>query len=145
MKLEFKSDRDKDFFSVYETVRKESNSYRSVKEISKIAVHREAESYYLTRKQIIQIIQTLRCHPDFENKKCNIDRCKDIFKRYWHYRKLYPTMSIAKIADIIDSEKAPRFYISEKYAYNLIYTLIKNRPRHAIPDCTHIHNSVSDK
>lgn len=144
MRTAFKQDRDKDFFAVCEQVRKEHGSYISVKDIACKAVKREADGYYLTTKQIINIIHYKRCNPD-KKTRWKQGLYTDIFQRYWSIKKENPGLTVSKIAKIIDEEKAPRFYMTEKSATNLLYYLIKNRPRNAIHHCPSIHNHISDR
>jgi len=144
MKLEFKPDRDKDFLAVCDRIRNENKPYISVADIAAKAIHVEAESYYLTTKQIITIIQTMRFNRNFKiRRKANL--YGDIFTRYLDIKKKHPNYSVSKIAKMIDAEKAPRFYLTANSAKKLLYNLIKNRPRHAIPNCNHIHSNVSSK
>lgn len=144
MKLEFKPDRDIDFLAACERIRKENKPYISVVDIAAKVIHVEAESYYLTTKQIITIIQTMRFNPNFRTK-CKMNLYGDIFARYWDIKKKHPTYTVSRIAKLIDAEKAPQFYLTANSAKKLLYYLIKNRPRHAIPDCSNIHSNISSK
>lgn len=124
MELFFKSERDKDLFRVYEKIQKETKGYLSVCKIAELAILHEAESYYITKKQILEIIQKLRCNPDYV-PTIKQQLYKDIFKRYWELKKENPCLKTYAIAKLIETEKAPRFYVGVKHATSLFYKLLK--------------------
>lgn len=123
MKLFYRVERDKDFFDVCEAVRKESKEYRSVQQIATIAALRPAQSYYLTKKQILSIIQLMRLHPH----KLNLNRNKVKLKLYKQIYSVYLQHDVCanQVAHIIDLSPAPRFYMSSQTATSLYYKLLK--------------------
>lgn len=53
---------------------------------------------------------------------------EDVLSRYTHFKDT-TGMSDAEIADIMDRQEAPRFYMSSRRAMDLYYRLLKNDPR----------------
>jgi len=128
MRLFFKKERDSDFYKVCCRISKSNKGYMSSMDIASKAILCEAESYYLTKKQMISIIQTMRANPDFETIKYKKSQSRDLICRYWHYKKIYPNNTIAKIVEEIDKEPAPRFYMTPRSADKLLRHLMTHKP-----------------
>ena len=120
----YKPERDKDFFDVCEAIRKETKDYQSVEDIAVKAILRPANSIFITQKHIACIIQEMRCGTHSFKGVTKLQN-QELFNRYWELKKQNPTFSPNKIAKIIEEQKAPRFYISQKTAKSLYYKLLK--------------------
>jgi len=128
MELFYKPERDKDFYDICERIRKQNKEYQSVEQIASKAVHEEAQSFYLTQKQIVAIIQEMRAGVNKERVRefpVKSELYNEIFSRYWKIKKESPEKCVNQISKIIDEQSAPRFYISEARATSLYYKLLK--------------------
>ena len=120
------SERNKDFYTVYEHIRKESvkkGGYLSVEEIAKKAVMRPSQSYYISKQAIYKVILRRRCMRDDGHRQKSL--CDAIFKEYFEIKKQHPDYCPNKIAGMIELLPAPRFYMSDRTASILAYQLIK--------------------
>ncbi|MDR1525155.1 MAG: hypothetical protein LBS79_07895 [Tannerella sp.] len=127
MELYFKKERDKDFFAVCESIRKEhGTTYISSENIVKKAIYHEAESFYLNTKVYSRIINKIRCGA-LDKMRNPIKKIMylEIWKRYLHIKRENPSFSMTDCARVISAQPAPRFYMNEKSALNLYYDLIK--------------------
>lgn len=127
MGLYFKKERDRDFFNVCETIRKESNAYLSISEIASRAVYREAKSFYLSDHEYTRIYYAARLYPRLANCRIEIknEMYREIRARFLEAKHENPGMKHSKIAEILSSQTAPRFYMSEKSAVALYYRLLR--------------------
>jgi len=131
MELNYQTERDKDFFETCETVRKSLKpKYISGNEIVKIAVLKEAKSFYLDTKSISHIINKARigCMTKIKSEATR-DLYIEIWIRYIHIKRKNPNLNSMDIARIIEKQPAPKFYISIKHALNLYYKLLKKNPK----------------
>jgi hypothetical protein len=124
MELYFKEYRDRDFFKLCETVRKEAASYLSVSQIARIAVQREAQSFYLSEREYVRIYRKTRLTPECKSRIKN-EMYREIRNRFLKVKRENPGMNHFQIARIVGEQKAPRFYISEESAIQLYYRLLK--------------------
>jgi len=127
MELSYRKERDEDFLSICESIRKEYGKvYISMEDIAKKAVYQEAKSFYLNEKVYAIIIQNVRIGR-LEYVRFNYKRelYMEIYNRYIKLKRENPSLTIMNCARIISDQKAPRFYISEGRAANLYYELIK--------------------
>ena len=131
MELYFQKERDEDFFEVCELIRKEVYpEYISVDNIACIATTKEAKSFYLSIKTYQNIINKVRC--GYLTKiKSRLSRklYLEIWMRYIKIKRDNPELTSMDCARIIAEQKAPQFYMSEMYAKNLYYKLLKNNPK----------------
>lgn len=125
MDLYFKQDRDRDFFSICEALRKETEGYVSISRIAREAVRREAPSFYLSEREYVRIYRKARLMPECKSKIKN-EMYREIRNRFLKAKKENPTLNHFRIARIIAEQKAPRFYISGGRAVQLYYELLKN-------------------
>jgi hypothetical protein len=126
MELYFKEDRDRDFFGVCETVRKEAEGYISVSRIARIAVRREAQSFYLSEKEYVRIYRKARLMPECKSEVKN-EMYREIRNRFLRIKRENPGLNHFQIARIVDRQKAPRFYLADGSAVNLYYKLLRVR------------------
>ncbi|MDR0768789.1 MAG: hypothetical protein LBE71_02635 [Dysgonamonadaceae bacterium] len=127
MELYFKEERDRDFFNVCETIRKESDTYISVSEIAKKAVRCEAQSFYLSEQQYRKIFNRARIYPRIKNCKSEIrnEMYREIRSRFLEAKHENSKLKYSQIAKLLSEQKAPRFYIAEDRAVMLYYDLLK--------------------
>jgi hypothetical protein len=127
MELYFRKARDRDFFNLCETVRKESKSYLSVSETAKKAMYREAPSFYLSEQQYLNIYHTTRIYPRLENCSSEIKKemYREIRARFLEARHYSPELELTQIAKKLSEQTTPRFYMTEYRAVKLYYTLLK--------------------
>jgi hypothetical protein len=124
MDLYFKEHRDRDFLEVCETVRKETAGYLSVSETARIAVRREAQSFYLSEREYVRIYRKARLMPVCRNEVKN-RMYGEIRNRFLKEKRKNPGLNHFQIARIIGEQAAPRFYISDGRAIQLYYRLLK--------------------
>ncbi|MCL2650320.1 MAG: hypothetical protein FWD60_04735 [Candidatus Azobacteroides sp.] len=131
MELYYQKERDKDFFEVCESIRKENNpNYISVENIVKQAIIRESQSFYLNTEIYARIINKVRCGC-LSKIRNNIKRRLyfEIWERYIQIKRENPKFNSMDCARIISEQKSPQFYISERHAANLYYKLLKSNPK----------------
>lgn len=125
MQLVYKPERDKDFYNVCEQIRKENKGYIKIDDIVSKAVVSPAESYYISAKQIREIIQLMRCSKCIEHlSESKQSLYKRILELYMEEKKKNPELSVTQIASLIDEYTAPRFYMSVERAKGLYYKLM---------------------
>jgi len=131
MILYWQKERDKDFFEVCESIRKDNYpNYVSVENIVKQAINKEAQSFYRNTEIYAQIINKVRC--GYLNKIRNsltIELYNELWNRYIQIKRQNPKYNSMDCARIISEQKAPRFYLSERHAKNLYYRLLKLNPK----------------
>lgn len=122
MSLFFQEERDKDFLKACEKIRKE-NKFLSATDIAKRAVNSPAPSFYLTIKgysNIINFIKKDKCDTTVKAKR---ELYMEIRKRLEDIPN-WRNVSSYELARMIDSQSAPRFYVSESRAVKLYYNLL---------------------
>ena len=124
--MEFKKERDYEFFKACEVIRKESKEYISVSEIARLAIETKASSFFLSEREIGKIIQEKRDH--VPKSKAKAELYWMIRRRYRQIKANYPNMRIGNIIKHIALSGAPRFYITESSARDLYYQLLKHSP-----------------
>jgi hypothetical protein len=124
MEMYFKEHRDRDFFTLCEVVRKEVKSPLSISEIALKAVHREAQSFYLSEREYVRIYRKARLMPDCRSEIRN-EMYREIQRRFLEEKRKNPGLNHFQIARIIGEQTAPRFYISDGRAIQLYYSLLK--------------------
>jgi hypothetical protein len=127
MELHFKEHRDRDFFNVCEKIRKESGAYLSISGIARLAVYREAQSFYLSEKEYVKIFHKARIYPRLASCKFEIknEMYREIRSRFLEIKYENPRLNHFKIAKIMSEQTAPRLYITERSAVELYYKLLK--------------------
>lgn len=123
--LFYKDDKHRDFMSACESVRVESSSYVSVLEIVSAAIQSPAKSFYLHPREYSKIIKNGgRCLPKERIKR---ELHSEILRRHAEIRAVNPSLKTHDIAKIIESQGAPKFYMSLRGAINLYYSLLKKK------------------
>lgn len=123
----FQEERDRNFFLACENIRKDK-SYLSAADIAKQAVYTETNSFYLSYKECAKIINRYRKGKMvIADSSAKRELHEEIIKQYSVIESKTPGMRATDIAQIILSNKAPRFYITETRAANLYYELLKNK------------------
>lgn len=125
MRRFFLYERNADFFAACEMVRSRDGLY-AVRDIAKAAINEPADSFYITTKQYLNIIQRMRCLASIPEGVVG-DMYREIFKRYWEIKKQHPKYSTTKIAQAIDAQTAPRFYMSVSQATKILYKHYRER------------------
>lgn len=117
-------ERNDEFFRACSALRSE-RPYLTARQIASEASMRPAESFYLTERQVMEIIMRMRCGND--NPSCAVcgEMHREIFSRYWRIKTEHPEMSVRAIAFEISLQEAPRFYICERGAYKLYLKHLK--------------------
>jgi hypothetical protein len=126
MKLCFKELRDRDFFNLCETIRKETGGSMSVSAIARIAVHRGAKSFYLSEREYARVYCRARRMPECKSEVKN-EMYREIRYRFLKVKRECPGLCHAQIARLVGEQTAPRFYISEGSAVQLYYRLLRKR------------------
>lgn len=122
----FRDERDRDFLAACESVR-EANKHLSASEIAKIAVYSPTQSFYLTTRELAKIISRIRKGEVVRKaNKDSIDLYNEISMRISSIENSH-LMPCNVIARIIDSQTAPRFYISEQRAVTLYYECLNKQ------------------
>jgi len=122
MSLFFQEERDKDFLSACESIRKE-HKYLSATDIAKRAMNSPAPSFYLTIKGYSNIINFIKKDKCCTTVKAKQDLYIEIRKRLENIQN-WKSISSYELARMIDEQSAPRFYISESRAVKLYYNLL---------------------
>ncbi|GHV51423.1 hypothetical protein FACS1894181_13240 [Bacteroidia bacterium] len=122
--LFFREERDIDFLSACEEVRRESGYLPPYKIASK-AVMKPAMSFYLHPREYLLII----CGNGRKLPRKGVKRelHLEILSRYGKLKKLFHDKNL--IARMIAGQTAPRFYISEARAVSLYYELLKHKKK----------------
>ena len=130
MKLFYEIERDKGLEEACEQVRKERPGYIPVREIARMAIARQAPSFYISRKEIKRIVKKTRegIRPAFASRSRN-ELYNEIASRAGTIEKTAPGIPAGKVADIIMSQTAPRFYISEARAVDVYYGILNRKKR----------------
>lgn len=121
--LFYKDEKYRDFMDVCESVRREG--YTSVSGMVSIAINRPARSFYLHPKEYSKIIKNSGRHLPKDRIKRELHL--EILRRYRSTTAANPSLKVHEIAKIIESQSAPKFYMSARGAVNLYYKLLKKK------------------
>jgi len=130
MELYYQKERDKDFFEVCESIRKEIYpEYISVDNITLLAITKKSKSFYLKPKVCALIINKVRsgCISKIKNREKR-KLYIELWRRYIQIKRQNNELNTMDCARIIADQEAPQFYISERHATNLYYKLLKSNP-----------------
>jgi hypothetical protein len=119
------SERNTDLFNVFEQVRKENRPGESITALSHLAVHRPAQSFYLSALTLRRIAKGRR-RPARALKS---HMQADILLLYERYRREHPDMSERQIAELLECAPAPRFYLAPSSAASIIYRKLGKRDK----------------
>lgn len=129
--LYFQKERDRDFLRVCEGIRREHNregKYISVSDIALKALHSEADSFYITKRECVKIIHEYKKGLSTGRRSAaKRELALEILRRYRRMSEESPEWSVPQISEEIVSQRAPRFYISEARAKCLYYELLSKR------------------
>jgi hypothetical protein len=121
------AERDRDFLSVCEKIKRSAGGYISVASVAAVAIHHPAQSFYLS---VGEIGRLLRKHiyrlPASSAKR---ELWIELVRRYRELHRQFPGESVDAIARRIETQPAPRFYITPKYATRLYYKLLSKKTR----------------
>ncbi|MFV0587070.1 hypothetical protein [Bacteroides reticulotermitis] len=127
--LFYLKERDLDFYNACERIREvNGNKHLSISELSEMAIHTPAESFYLLPKECLKIIsraingEQIRLAHNSKN-----ELHKEIRKRYFSLIAEQPDLKPYQAAKIISTQDAPRFYISKSRARDIYYKMINTR------------------
>ena len=136
MKMYFRNDFERDFMRVYEQVLKDCGRdalQMSPRELVAKAVHSPAPKFYITyemaRRNVSALLRGL--HTDCNNK-LKMQMYADIARLtidYMRRHKRYADDFNGALMAVLSEYEAPRFYISEKSAYNMLCALRRQRRR----------------
>jgi len=131
MRLYYQKERDRNFFEICESIRKDNHpDYVSVDTIARMAIAKEAQSFYLTTEIYARIINEVRCGClALVRNKTKKKLYLELWRRYIQIKRQNPQLNTTDCARIISEQKAPQFYISERHATNLYYKLLKSNPK----------------
>ncbi len=123
--LFYKEDRNHDFMLACESARHTSPRGAPVSLIVARAILQPAPSFYLHPREYSKIIGMR----GFRLPKSPVKRelHLEILKRHDEMKTHYPSLQTHEIAKMIETQPAPRFYISVKRASDLYYALLKRR------------------
>ena len=113
MILYFKKERDREFFDTCERLRKNG---LSLEDAAKKAITLPASSFFLTDKGFERIINYTG---DVVGIKC------ELYKEVKLRANQIQCKTVKQTIRILETQTAPRFYISESRAISLYYELIK--------------------
>ncbi len=123
MGLFFIEERDKYFLEVCDKIQKE-NKFWSVSKVAKAALLTETFSFFLTIRGYAKIIHKLRkCEP-YPSRSVKCEMYDEIKERV---AEMPQDISVNEMARRLDTQTAPRFYMTENSAIQLYYNLIKKR------------------
>jgi len=142
MELFYSEDRNSNFYKACEKIKKETEGYISVQDMTSKAVETPTESFYICLHQINIIIMEQRCSkPPPKGIKGELH--KEIFRLYWEIKKQNPTLCVNQIAKMIEELPAPRFYMSKATGASLYYKLFKiYSKKNAISNRNNFYNRV---
>lgn len=130
MELYYQKERDKDFFEVCESIRKENHpDYISAENIVSRAIEKEAQSFYLNIEIYARIINKVRRGCLSLRNEVKKELYLELWKRHIQIKRQNPEFNSMDCARVIAEQKAPRFYISPGSAVNLYYKLLKTNPK----------------
>jgi hypothetical protein len=139
MELYYQQERNNDFFSVCERIRKETKGYVSVEKIAIQAVYNKAELFYLPAREIAKIIRGKKFDQNTKSP-AKAELYKELKRRYELLNPQGKT-DCAVVSRMIEIQSAPRFYISESRAVNLYYQLLKSK-KNAISNSNNFYRRV---
>ena len=123
--LFYKDERDSEFFKICESVRVEKGVYAPIAEIVSQAILMPTSSFFLHPKEYSNIIRGKNLPKNAIKRELHLE----IIRRHRDIKEKSPDLKTHEIAKILDTQPAPRFYISTRRAVDLYYSLLKNRPR----------------
>ncbi|MBR3950564.1 MAG: hypothetical protein IKJ79_01455 [Bacteroidaceae bacterium] len=136
MKMYFRNDFERDFLKVYEQVVKDCGReamFMSPKDLVAKAVNSPAPKFYITyemaRRNVSALLRGL--HTDCHNK-LKMQMYADIARLtidYQRRHKRYADDFNGALMAVLSEYQAPRFYISEKSAYNMLCALRRRSQR----------------
>ena len=136
MKMYFRNDFERDFLKVYEQIVKDSGKealFMSPRELVSKAVHSPAPKFYITyemaRRNVSALLRGL--HTDCNNK-LKMQMYADIARLTiddQRRHKRYADDFNGALMAVLSEYPAPRFYISERSAYNMLCALRRQRQR----------------
>jgi hypothetical protein len=126
MGLEYKAERDAEFFRTCERTRREKGGYLSVREIVKRAILEPASSFFISEREFGRIVRDKKHHVPHSGPKAEL--YSEIRRRYRRVKADFPQMKDEAVARSIAYGRAPRFYISEERARKL-YCLLLSKCR----------------
>lgn len=132
----FRSDFERDFLKVYEQVVKDCGKdafFMSPRELVAKAVNSPAPKFYITYEMARRNVSALLRgqHTDCHNK-LKMLMYADIARLTLDYQRRHKRYSDdfnGALMAVLSEYQAPRFYISEKSAYNMLCTLRRQRQR----------------
>ena len=138
MKMYFRKEFERDFLKVYERVVKERGRaalFMSPRELVAQAVHSEAPRFYITYEMARRNVSALlRGQPVDCHNKLKMLMYADIARLtidYQRRHKRYADDFNASLMAVLSEYPAPRFYITEKSAYNMLCALRRQQRRNA--------------
>lgn len=148
MKMYFRDDFERDFVCAYEKVVKEQGRkalYMSPKELVGLTVNSPAPKFYITyemaRRNVSALLrgQPVDCHNELKMRMyADIARLTIDYQRR---HKRYADDFNGALMAVLSEFSAPRFYISEKSAYNMLCALRRQRQRRC---CKTLINNMND-
>lgn len=90
-----------------------------------IAIKSPAKSFYLHPREYSKIIKNGGLHLPKERIKRELH--SEILRRHADIRSANPSLKVHEVAKIIESQSAPKFYMSTRGAINLYYKLLKKK------------------
>jgi hypothetical protein len=121
------AERDRDFLSVCEKIKRSSGGYVSIASVATEAIHHPAQSFYLS---IGETGRLLRKHIyQLPASSARRELWIELVRRYRELHRQFPDESIDAIARRIEIQPAPRFYITPQYATRLYYELLSKKPQ----------------
>ena len=129
MKLIEEDNRNRDFYrACEEIIRHNKPQSVNVRETVRKALLSPAGSFYLSDGEIARILRSRMWEMPLNPVK--LEMYKELCSRYRQLKALHPGQKIGQIARLIETQPAPRFYMSDAYAVRLYYHLVKNRKRY---------------
>jgi hypothetical protein len=122
--LFYREERDGDFLNACEQVRREEPSQPAYRTASK-AAYRAAKSFYVKRCEYAKIIRT--GYSGMPKNPAKKEMYAELRRRAEKVIAENPGMPIREVAKILSEQESPRFYISEKTAQKLYYSLLKRK------------------
>ncbi|MBQ5750956.1 MAG: hypothetical protein IIV86_06485 [Bacteroidaceae bacterium] len=136
MKMYFRNDFERDFLKAYEQVVKDCGRealYMSPLELVAKAVNSPAPKFYITYEMARRNVSALlRGLPTDCNNRLKMQMYADIARLtidYQRRHKRYADDFNGALMAVLSEYPAPRFYISEKSAYNMLCALRRQRRR----------------
>lgn len=126
--LYMKNEKFREFYEACEKIRASSKGYLSIKQAATLAENTECSSFFLSIRQIKRIIWEMNTDRHKDSEFAHIrEKHNEIYRRYKELLFKHGDKELEWYAVEISRQKAPRFYIDDKYATVLYYKLIRNR------------------